>query len=147
MAEEGGMRNVLVYVAGPIGGGGGDDLVGNVSRAQAAGLALVRAGLSAHVPHSCTFWGNKLRVYNLYLGPPERYEYGTAFVPETEFEGAGYEDWLAVDLTVLARCDVLLRLDGESAGADREAAHARACGIPVFATVEQVIQYAKGKVR
>lgn len=42
-----------------------------------------------------------------------------------------YEEWLALDLRLLERCDVLVRLPGESAGADREAAHAGRRGIPV----------------
>jgi len=42
-----------------------------------------------------------------------------------------YEEWMAYDLDVLARCDALLRMPGESPGADREVAHAlKAVGIP-----------------
>ena len=36
-----------------------------------------------------------------------------------------------LDLRLVERCDVLVRLPGDSAGADREVAHARRRGIPV----------------
>lgn len=43
-----------------------------------------------------------------------------------------YEDWMAVDLVWVAKCDALVRLPGESSGADREVALAQSLGIPVF---------------
>ena len=43
-----------------------------------------------------------------------------------------YEDWMAVDLEHVASCDAVLRLKGESSGADREVAFAESLGIPVF---------------
>lgn len=42
-----------------------------------------------------------------------------------------YEDWLKIDLCKIEMCDVLLRLPGESKGADMEAEHAHKLGIPV----------------
>ena len=45
-----------------------------------------------------------------------------------------WEDWLAVDETIISRCDAVLRLPhGESAGRDRECLFAEAIGIPVLA--------------
>lgn len=43
-----------------------------------------------------------------------------------------YEEWLAYDFELIARCDALVRLDGESLGADREVIHALENGVPVF---------------
>jgi hypothetical protein len=43
-----------------------------------------------------------------------------------------YEDWLQMDLVLIRKCDALLRLPGESRGADIEANLARAIPIPVF---------------
>jgi hypothetical protein len=43
-----------------------------------------------------------------------------------------YEDWMAYDFDVIARCDALLRLPGESPGAEREVVEASVAGIPVF---------------
>jgi hypothetical protein len=42
-----------------------------------------------------------------------------------------YEWWLAYDLAILARCDALLRIPGNSPGADREVEWAGEHGIPV----------------
>lgn len=51
-----------------------------------------------------------------------------------EMKWRDYEDWMAVDLEHVARCDAVLRLKGESSGADREVAYAESLGIPVFFT-------------
>jgi len=49
-----------------------------------------------------------------------------------------YEDWMRVDLEMISRCDALLRMEGESVGADREVAHALSIGIPVVYSVESL---------
>lgn len=36
-----------------------------------------------------------------------------------------YQDWLNMDLALIPRCDILLRLPGDSPGADKEVACAR----------------------
>lgn len=43
-----------------------------------------------------------------------------------------YEEWMAYDFDVIRKCDALLRLAGESSGADREIAFAGEIGLPVF---------------
>lgn len=43
-----------------------------------------------------------------------------------------YEEWLTYDLDVLEHCHALVRLPGESSGADREVAWAREHGLPVL---------------
>lgn len=43
-----------------------------------------------------------------------------------------YEQWLALDLALMARCDAVFRFGGESAGADGEAREAVRIGLPVF---------------
>jgi hypothetical protein len=43
-----------------------------------------------------------------------------------------YEEWMAYDFDVIAHCDALVRLPGESPGADREIEHAETVGIPWF---------------
>lgn len=42
-----------------------------------------------------------------------------------------HEDWMAIDLPILSKCDFLLRLPGESKGADQEVKFAESNGIPV----------------
>jgi len=43
-----------------------------------------------------------------------------------------YEDWMSLDLQWIERCDALIRLPGESSGADREMVKADELGKPVF---------------
>ena len=42
-----------------------------------------------------------------------------------------YADWIEMDLALIPKTDIVLRLPGESEGADREVAKARECGIVV----------------
>lgn len=43
-----------------------------------------------------------------------------------------WHDWMKQSLTILSKCDALLRVDGESEGADKEVVFAKENGIPVF---------------
>lgn len=51
-----------------------------------------------------------------------------------------YEDWLAIDKEWILSCDALLRLSGESVGADIEVSHAQENNIPVFYSVEDLCE-------
>jgi len=99
-----------VYIAGPYTQG---DPVVNVRRAVHVADALLDAGLLPFVPHLSHLW---------HLIHPRP-----------------YEDWLAYDLGWLAACDVLLRLPGESKGADVEVQKARRLGLPVFYDAEALL--------
>jgi len=50
-----------------------------------------------------------------------------------------WEEWLKIDLDWLSRCDVVLRLDGESKGADEEVLYAEENSIPVYYKIEELI--------
>jgi hypothetical protein len=52
-----------------------------------------------------------------------------------------YEKWLELDMEWLRRCHCVLRLPGESKGADLEVAEANKMGMPVFHSVEQLTKY------
>ena len=49
-----------------------------------------------------------------------------------------YENWLEWDFEWLASCDFVLRLSGESKGADMEVAKAIELGIPVVYSIEEL---------
>lgn len=49
-----------------------------------------------------------------------------------DVENIPYEQWMETDLTFIEVCDIVVRLRGESPGADREVKHAKRFGIPVF---------------
>jgi hypothetical protein len=56
-----------------------------------------------------------------------------------------YDKWLEADFVYLSRCDVLLRLSGESSGADKEVAKARELGKPVFYSIKDLLLWSKGE--
>lgn len=57
-----------------------------------------------------------------------------------------YEDWIAIDLVKLSRCDILLRLSGESKGATIEEKHAGKEDIPVVYSIEELLKI-KDKIK
>jgi len=52
-----------------------------------------------------------------------------------------YEDWMKLDLEWLKSCDCVLRLEGESSGADRETEYAYKNGIPVFYCIKDLVDF------
>jgi hypothetical protein len=110
-----------VYISGPISSGG---LAANLAGGKAAGLALMRAGFAVLLPH----------LHAHYEEPPRSLPAG---IPHSE--------WLANDLPWVAVCDAVLRLPGDSVGAEQEVSYARLFGVPVFASVEELIRWRDGK--
>ena len=49
-----------------------------------------------------------------------------------------WEDWMQFDLAWIDVCDCVLRIPGESVGADREIAHAKKECIPVYHSIEEL---------
>lgn len=49
-----------------------------------------------------------------------------------------YEDWMAMDFVWIEACDCVLRIPGESSGADREVKFANEKGIPVYYSVAEL---------
>jgi len=95
------MKRLVVYVAGPL---GDPPALAHVAMAQRAATAVRGFGHVAIVPH--------LSAYEDAVEPRPR------------------RAWLDDDLEIVSRCDVVLRLPGDSPGADEEVAHAEALGIP-----------------
>lgn len=54
-----------------------------------------------------------------------------------------YEDWLEFDKAWMLVCNCVLRLSGESKGADEEVKLAIEKGIPVFFSIEDLVDYYK----
>jgi len=104
----------------------------NVARADAAMLALMRAGFAAVNPALTCYAGAAKAIQDC----PDYSERGVGIVPDAkahgDFRDLTHADWLAMDKAVVERCDAVLRLPGESAVADIETAHAAAVGVPVF---------------
>lgn len=49
-----------------------------------------------------------------------------------------YADWIKVDLEWVLRCDCLLRLPGESSGADGEVEYAKENGKKIFYSIDEL---------
>jgi hypothetical protein len=65
------------------------------------------------------------------------------YANEHHFRATGqripYDMWLRYDLIWLAQCEALLYL-GSSPGADKEKAEAERLGLPVYSTVEEILE-------
>lgn len=98
-----------VYVAGPYSRG---DQVANIHDAIVVGEVLWQRGYVPFIPHITLPW------HLLY--------------PKS------WDDWLEFCLCWVETCDVLLRMDGESPGADHEVQFARSRGIPVVFSLQEL---------
>ena len=92
-----------VYIAGPYTKG---DPVVNTRRAISAGEAVQARGHTPFIPHLTLFWH-------------------LVYEHEAQF-------WYDYDLEWLAVCNALIRLPGDSLGADKEVDRAKELGIPVY---------------
>lgn len=101
------MKKVFVYVASPYTKG---DVAVNTRVNIEAGDKLAVLGFVPFIPLLTHFW------HMLFPHP--------------------YQFWTAIDLHWIDKCDALLRLPGESSGADAEVAYARERNIPVFFSIE-----------
>jgi hypothetical protein len=117
---------LLILIAGPYRSGTGDDpslLARNLARLEAAAWPIFRAG---HVP----MIGEWVALPVLRGAGDERLDGPLAeqvMYPTAE--------------RLLEHCDAVLRLSGESTGADRDVAIARERGLPVFTRVEDIPGY------
>ena len=102
-------KKQLIYIAGPYSKG---DVAVNVNNAIKAADKLVEAGFLAFIPHLTHFW---------HIVSPKAWEF-----------------WIQLDLACLAFCDGVLRLPGESEGADREVRRAKELGIPVYYSLDEL---------
>ena len=63
------------------------------------------------------------------------------FFATTVEHGVTREQWIAQDLAWIEVCEAVVRLPGESAGADREVVFARQRGIPVWSLEEVLVDH------
>ena len=101
-----------IYIAGPYTQG---DVAANVNAAITAAEILAQRGHSPYVPHLTHFW---------HLIYPHR-----------------KEDWLNLDRVWLSQCEAVLRLPGESEGADIEVELAKRLGLPVYTHIDFIPQF------
>ena len=124
--DGGGMRR-RIYIAGPIAKG---DLAGNVNRATTAFISLAKMGFAPMCPH--------LSVYSSPCVPGDNPNEVHAVGTPGGNHNMSQADWLGVDLPWVAASDAVLRIQGESVGAEQEVALAKELGIPVVYDLESV---------
>jgi hypothetical protein len=100
---------ITIYIASPYTLG---DVAINVRESLLAADKLVELGYAPYPPLYSHFWH--------FLSPKP------------------YETWVELDNAWVLRCDALLRLPGESKGADAEVALAQEHGIPVYYSIEEL---------
>lgn len=118
-----------VYIAGPISKG---DLASNINQGTAAFVALTKAGFAPMCPH-----------WSVYSKPVAAMSCGTVLCEATAMgnEDMTHADWMGVDLPWVECAHAVLRLPGESTGADLETAHAERHLIPVFTSTEELVAH------
>jgi hypothetical protein len=100
-----------VYIAGPYTKG---DVAANVRAAVDAAEQVAKLGHFPYVPHLTHFW---------HLIHPHDWTF-----------------WMALDQEWLLQCDCVIRLPGESRGADDEVALAERHGIPVYYGLDEFFE-------
>ncbi len=108
-----------IYISGPLSIG---DVKDNIHNAECAYVDLVDLGFAPMCPH----WNNSVEDCEIF----------------TEFE---IDDWMSLDLPWVEVCDAVLRLHGESCGADIEVGFAKAKNIKVFYSIGELAAYFKYK--
>ncbi len=102
-------KNIVVYIACPYTLG---NVAVNVHNAFKVADKLVELGYIPYIPIWTHFW---------HLVSPHPYEF-----------------WTELDDELLSRCDCVLRIAGESRGADAEVTLAQNLGIPVFYNIDDL---------
>jgi hypothetical protein len=106
-----------IYISGPLTSSG--NVVENLERAMAAARALIGAGFAPFCPH-----------LTYHVDPGEAIPHAT---------------WMEIELPWVSVADAVLRLPGESIGADLEVAAAEEAGVPVFATIADLVDHFAGR--
>ena len=129
------MSRPVIYIAGPISRG---DLEHNINQAIEALKSLAMAGFAPWCPQLSCFSSGA------FTDAASGQVYARA---TTDGCGLAHSHWIKIDLTFVERSDAVLRLFGESVGADAEVEHARGRGIPVFNSIDEVLSWYERKVR
>ena len=108
----------IVYIAGPYSKG---DVAINIHIAMGHANAVIESGYIPYIPHLTHFW---------HLVSPRPVKF-----------------WYDYDNHFLRRCDCVLRIPGESVGADNEVALAKVLGIPVYYSVLDILDEKPDKTR
>jgi len=101
---------VKVYIAGPYTEG---DVAENIRQAIITGEAIAEAGHTPFIPHLYHFWH--------------------LLIPH------GREFWMRQDKEWLEVCGAMIRINGNSVGADAEEVQAEGLGVPIYYSVQEFL--------
>lgn len=124
-----------IYIAGPISKG---SLEHNINQATESFIELAKLGYAPFCPH----WS----VYSkrcVQLNTTEIWSWDVNAVVcygQVQPNEITYEEWMRIDFNWIEVSDAVLRLEGESEGADREVRFAIEKGIPVFYSIGELNQ-------
>lgn len=108
-----GTRPAVVYISGPITTGGNVPV--NVRKGIEAGVTLMDLGYVVICPHE--------KAFGMEMLSPR-----------------SYEDWMQYDFRCINASDAVYRMPGESVGGDREVAYAADHDIPVFYSLDALVE-------
>ncbi len=111
------LRDICVYVAGSYSAPTPEGVAANVERAIVHYNAVLNTGLNAYLPHFSHYAHQR--------------------------QERGYEEWMAIDMPWVRRCEILFRTPGASTGADREVTEARLLEHPVVFSVAEAVTVAE----
>jgi hypothetical protein len=117
------LKPLIILIAGPYRSGSNDDPVkmsANLQRLENFALPIYRSG---HIP-----------MIGEWVALPILRSAGSKEVGDFVYQEFLYP----VAARLLSRCDAVLRIPGESKGADEDVRIARAAGLPVFYSVEEI---------
>ena len=100
---------MIIYISGPYSKG---DVSENIRRACFAGDEILKKGHTPFVPHLTHLW---------HLISPK-----------------AWDEWMAIDMPLIGMCDALIRLPGESKGADLEVAEANRLCMIIYYSLQEV---------
>lgn len=114
---------MMILVAGPYRSGTGDDpvlIANNLAKLEAVTLPLFRAG---HIP-----------LIGEWLALPLLRQAGSTRAGDAAYEEICYP----IAHRLIERCDAVLRLPGDSKGADEDVRRARERGLPIYTRLEDI---------
>ena len=121
-------KRMMILIAGPYRSGTGDDpskMATNLRALEEHALAIWRAG---HVP-----------MIGEWVALPLMGVAGSRRVGDEVYEEIAYP----VAGRLIERCDAILRVAGASKGADEDVRKAKARGIPIFSSADEIPSYAE----
>ena len=97
--------------------------------------ASTYAGVERNIKYAIYVGNEVAKIDNCVPFVPHLFHYWNALYPKS------YEYWLNIDMEYLLKCDVVLRIDNASSGADKECEYAIENDIPVVHGIDELEEW------